>query len=121
MRWVKRFAYRVAVHESGPVQVFGRRQRWTILAATPVARIIAVFVRPALGGVATSVMGRHPKTSKGGNRGREAANRAARSSYGDLSAARKSQGQVAHSLPDVDVLPRPRVVVKSREKSRVLH
>jgi lipopolysaccharide/colanic/teichoic acid biosynthesis glycosyltransferase len=27
----------------------------------------------------------------------------------------------AHSLPDVDVLPRPRVVVKSREKSRVLH
>ena len=28
MRWVKRFAYRVAV--SGPVQVFGRRQRWTI-------------------------------------------------------------------------------------------
>ena len=27
----------------------------------------------------------------------------------------------AHSLQDVDVLPRPRVVVKSREKSRVLH
>jgi lipopolysaccharide/colanic/teichoic acid biosynthesis glycosyltransferase len=27
----------------------------------------------------------------------------------------------AHSLPDVDGLPRPRVVVKSREKSRVLH